>query len=142
MSIFSERIKMLQDTNNVYKKDIANAIGVNVRTYQYYESGQREPTLSVLISLANFFNVSIDYLSGRTDNPNIINNCKNDSNEQKFLKEEAELVEDFMLLDKYEKNIIRGRISELIYNKQIEEANNIESQEIKFNVNLSEKVNK
>ena len=39
------------------------------RTYQYYESGEREPTLSTLIRMADFYGVSIDYLAGRTDTP-------------------------------------------------------------------------
>lgn len=38
-----------------------------VRTYQNYEGGQREPNFSTLIALADFFDVTTDYLLGRTD---------------------------------------------------------------------------
>lgn len=69
MSTFSERILDLKASKNRKQKDIAAAIGVSVRAYQYYETAQKEPTLSVLIALADYFNVSIDYLVGRSDDP-------------------------------------------------------------------------
>ena len=37
------------------------------RTYRRYESGETEPTISIALQLADFFQVSLDYLSGRTD---------------------------------------------------------------------------
>ena len=69
MSIFSERIKYLKTSKKLLQKDIAKCIGVSLRAYQYYETDQMEPTLSVLVSLADYFNVSLDYLTGRTDEP-------------------------------------------------------------------------
>lgn len=51
------------------QKDIAATVNITVRAYQYYEKNQREPTLSVLIALADFFDVSLDYLVGRSDVP-------------------------------------------------------------------------
>lgn len=71
MSIFSDRIKQLKIQKHLLQKDIANEIGVSLRAYQYYETDQREPTMSVLIALADYFDVSLDYLVGRTDNPEI-----------------------------------------------------------------------
>lgn len=71
MATFSERIIQIKNEKQLMQKDIAANIGVHVRTYQYYEKGQKEPTLSVLLALANYFNVSLDYLVGRTDNPQI-----------------------------------------------------------------------
>lgn len=69
MSIFSERLIELKATHNIRQKDIADNIGVSLRGYQYYEKGTKEPTMSKLIALANYFDVSLDYLVGRTDNP-------------------------------------------------------------------------
>ncbi len=40
-------------------------------TISRYESGEREPGISELILIADYFNISIDYLLGRTDNPQI-----------------------------------------------------------------------
>ena len=74
MTIFSNRIIELKQNKKLLQKNIANAIGVSIRAYQYYESGQREPTINVLVKLADYFDVSLDYLTGRTDepdNPNI-----------------------------------------------------------------------
>lgn len=67
MSIFSERLAELRDSRNLSQKDVAKEFGVVVRAYQRYEYGEREPQLSVLIRMADFYGVSIDYLAGRTD---------------------------------------------------------------------------
>ena len=48
---------------------MADFLGLKLRVYQYYESGDRKPVLENLIILADFFGVSIDYLVGRTDTP-------------------------------------------------------------------------
>ena len=69
MSFFSEKLKTLRTQNQVRQKDIAAAMGVSLRAYQYYETDTKEPTMSNLIALADYFDVSIDYLVGRTDNP-------------------------------------------------------------------------
>ncbi len=44
---------------------VADAIHISVRTYQRYENNEREPTAPVLVALADFYGVSIDYLTGR-----------------------------------------------------------------------------
>lgn len=67
MSVFSDRLIELKAARNVRQQDIANAIGVSLRGYQYYEKDTKEPTMSKLIALADFFDVSLDYLVGRTD---------------------------------------------------------------------------
>lgn len=69
MSSFSERIIQLKVEQKLLQKDIAANIGLSLRAYQYYEKGQKEPTMSVLIALADYFDVSLDYLVGRSDNP-------------------------------------------------------------------------
>lgn len=71
MTNFSERIIHLKTERKLLQKDIAASVGLSLRAYQYYEKGQKEPTLSVLLRLADYFNVSLDYLVGRTDNPEV-----------------------------------------------------------------------
>lgn len=68
---FPQHLKDLRKTHNITQAQLANAIGVTDRACRRYESGENEPTLSVLIAMAKFFNVSIDYLVGCTDNPKI-----------------------------------------------------------------------
>lgn len=67
MSVFSERLIELRDGRNLSQKEVAAEFGVVVRAYQRYEYGEREPQLSTLIRMADFYGVSIDYLAGRTD---------------------------------------------------------------------------
>ncbi len=66
---FSERLKNLRKTRMIPQKDIAEYLGISVSAYQYYEAGKNEPSIARLIMLADLFNVSIDYLVGRTENP-------------------------------------------------------------------------
>lgn len=69
MSVFSERLKELRSERNVSQKDLAHAIDLSLRGFQYYESDKKEPTLSKMVALAEYFDVSLDYLVGRNDNP-------------------------------------------------------------------------
>lgn len=71
MAQLRDRLIQLKNEKGLLQKDIAIDNNLSLRAYQYYERGEREPTVSVLISLADYFNVSIDYLVGRTDNPEI-----------------------------------------------------------------------
>lgn len=67
---FPERLRLVRKSKNLTQKQICDAIGMSEPAYQRYEYGDREPAYKYLIALANFFDVSIDYLAGRTDNPN------------------------------------------------------------------------
>lgn len=69
MTDFSSRIIQLKTERKLLQKDIAASIGLSLRAYQYYEKGQKEPTLSTLLRLADYFDVSLDYLVGRSDDP-------------------------------------------------------------------------
>lgn len=66
---FSDRIVQLKNERKLLQKDIASSVGLSLRAYQYYEKGQKEPTLSVLLRLADYFDVSLDYLVGLSDTP-------------------------------------------------------------------------
>ena len=45
----------------------AEMLGIKLRSYQLYEQGKVEPSIAKLIALANYFDVTLDYLMGRTD---------------------------------------------------------------------------
>lgn len=66
---FPERLLQLKQERKMLQKDVAAGVGLSLRGYQYYEKGQKEPTLSVLIRLADFYDVSLDYLVGRSEDP-------------------------------------------------------------------------
>ena len=60
------RLRELRESRNLSQQTIADSIGCSSVTYSRYETGQREPSLDMLVELAKFFNVSVDYLVGRT----------------------------------------------------------------------------
>ena len=66
MDIF-RRIRDLREDADLTQRAVGEAINVPQRTYAYYESGQRMIPPRVLIALADFYRVSIDYLLERTD---------------------------------------------------------------------------
>ena len=71
MSSFPERLKCLRTDKNVTQKQLAEIFNVTERGYQNYEIGKSTPNFHVLLALADYFNVSLDYLVGRSDDPTI-----------------------------------------------------------------------
>ena len=64
-----KRIRDLREDADLTQKQVGEAINVPQRTYAYYESGQRMVPPQVLCALADFYNVSVDYILGRVDEP-------------------------------------------------------------------------
>ena len=62
-----ERIRNLREDFDLTQAEIGKQINVPQRTYAYYESGERMIPPQVLIALAQFYHVSVDYLLGLTD---------------------------------------------------------------------------
>jgi len=69
MEPFKDHLRSIRLTRNYTQLQVAQAIGITERNYQYYEAGKREPSMSNLIALADFFDVTLDYLVGRSDKP-------------------------------------------------------------------------
>lgn len=68
------RIRNLREDNDLTQKQIAGILLCDQSLYSKYERGEREIPLSLVIALADYYNVSVDYLVGRTDNPDINKN--------------------------------------------------------------------
>ena len=68
MSIY-RRIRDLREDNDFTQETVGKAINIPQRTYAYYEAGQRTIPPHVLCALADFYDTSVDYLLGRTDDP-------------------------------------------------------------------------
>ena len=62
---FQESLKELRNERKIGQTELAKAIGVSSGIISLWENGLREPTLSNLIALANYFDITIDYLVGR-----------------------------------------------------------------------------
>ena len=69
MATIGDRLKGLRDERKPTQKEIANAVGITEVSYQRYEYGTVRPSLDTLIALADFFDVSLDFLVGRSDDP-------------------------------------------------------------------------
>lgn len=68
-NIFGTRLDALRKERGINKADLAEALGLNRKTiYALINDPEKNPSLNVLCELADFFSVSIDYLTGRTDN--------------------------------------------------------------------------
>ncbi|EIP8069385.1 helix-turn-helix transcriptional regulator [Enterococcus faecalis] len=67
MTTFCKKLKELRSKANISQTTLAKEIGVTTRQIQRYESGENEPKLSQAILLADYFDVSLDYLVGRSD---------------------------------------------------------------------------
>ena len=108
MSKFSERLKELRRTKGPSQHQLAKNIGVSKSSVNMYERGEREPGLETVEAIADFYNVDLDYLLGKTNIPN------------KSLLTSAETIisdADYSLynkLDKVDKAEIRGTIKQML----------------------------
>lgn len=70
-SIFSNRLKDLRNSKNLTQPMLGSIIGLSKQAVNDLEHGRRNTTSDKLIIIADYFNVSVDYLLGRTDNPEV-----------------------------------------------------------------------
>ncbi len=62
---FNEQLKRQRELYGCTQKQMAELIGITPRSYQRYESGEREPNIDTLVQIADFFKISLDNLIGR-----------------------------------------------------------------------------
>lgn len=79
--MFDDRLKKLREEKKMNKKEVAIALNMPYSTYLSYENNDREPSSDVLIKIAKYFEVSIDYLLGlskirKKNNENIVNRLR------------------------------------------------------------------
>lgn len=65
------RLKDLRVERHCTQKQVADALGLSTMAIKNYENNRRKPTYDVLVALADYFDVSMDYIAERTDNPRI-----------------------------------------------------------------------
>ena len=66
---YSERLRALREDNDLTQADIAKVLGTTYQYYSNYENGKRELPFSRAIILAKFYNVSLDYIAGISQEP-------------------------------------------------------------------------
>lgn len=92
--MIGKKFKELREEKGLRQKDIAKFLNISTSAYGYYEQGKRNPDTETIKKLADFFNVSTDYLFGRT---NIKKNTLCDYNKYKSLKETDEKIIERLL---------------------------------------------
>lgn len=70
MPKFPERLKLLRTSRELSQYSLANYIGISKSSINMYERGEREPGIETLEAIADFFNVDMNYLIGKSDVPN------------------------------------------------------------------------
>lgn len=66
---FSERLREARTQKGFMQKEVAEQLEMTPRAYQYYEAGRRRPDYETLVAIADYLDVTTDYLLGRTDEP-------------------------------------------------------------------------
>lgn len=70
------RIRDLREDKDMSQTEIAKMLGMSQTGYSKYETGENDLPTEILIKLARFYDTSVDYLLGETDNPVRYKNCK------------------------------------------------------------------
>lgn len=75
-NIFGKRLKQLRKENNKTQEEVSKQIEITRATLSRYEKGEIEPPITTVMDLANYFNVSLDWLAGNSEikDPNINSN--------------------------------------------------------------------
>lgn len=88
---FYQRLRDLKEDSDMTQKQVADIIGVSINHYGKYERGETDIPFEKAITLADFYNVSLDYLAGRT-------NHKHGKSNPDLTAEELRLIEQYRQL--------------------------------------------
>lgn len=113
--MFYQRLRDLKEDKELKQANIAKIISVSENQYGRYERGEYDIPLEKALILANFYNVSLDYLAGRT-------NDKKGFNKSDLPKEEVEMLKKFRNLSERQRGIIVGRIEAFTEENEEQEA--------------------
>lgn len=104
MSRYS-RIRDLREDADLTQKNVADSMFMHLTQYRRYETGERDIPLSIAVKLADKFNVSLDYISGRS--------AVKEPNSFKLNTEEQNLIESFRSLNDVQKGRLLERLDVL-----------------------------
>ena len=98
MSKFNERFRKLKDESELSSKELAQELGVAPSTLSYYLK-DREPNYDILIKIADYFDVTIDWLVGRETDMSKIEDINNELfKENSLLKKKLESINNILQL--------------------------------------------
>lgn len=99
-----ERIRALREDSDKKQSEIADALFMKLTQYGRYERGERELPLNVAVAIAKYYNVSLDYITGLSDEKNSFSTTNLTAEEKSFIK-------NLRKLTPFEKGQIFERIS-------------------------------
>ncbi|WP_302163751.1 helix-turn-helix domain-containing protein [[Ruminococcus] torques] len=108
---FGERLIKVRKEHGYTREALAQSLKISKYTLRNYELGATEPGHTFLKQISDFFHVSIDYLMGLTDEPEILETFSLNASEQTIIKKYRDLDEhgremvDFTLNKEYERSI-------------------------------------
>ena len=105
------RIKELRTEKGITQADLAKILKISDRAVGYYENGDREPDYTTLLKIAEYFDVSIDYLLGRVDVRKDTTSAPND-------KEFVAFYEGYKDLDDADKEILKATLDAFVRAKK------------------------
>lgn len=73
MAKYGDVISKLRDRNKLTQEELAKRVGISRAALSHYEKNRREPDYETLERIADYFEVNVDYLLGRTNNPAPVN---------------------------------------------------------------------
>lgn len=68
-TVFAQKLLELRKTNNLSLMALGRVLGISNQAVSLLENGKQSPSFETLIAIANYFDVSLDYLVGRSDDP-------------------------------------------------------------------------
>lgn len=107
------RIKELRTERGITQADLAKILKISDRAVGYYENGDREPDYSTLLKIADYFDVSIDYLLGASD-------IKKPNESKNTDKEFVAFYEGYKDLDDADKEILKATLDAFVKAKKKE----------------------
>lgn len=81
LRIFASRLRLLREQRSLTLTELSDATGLGVTTLSQYENGERMPKFIPMAKIAIYFNVSLDWLMGLSDERRASQNAKNTENE-------------------------------------------------------------
>lgn len=97
MNIFAKQLKGLRLERNISQQKLSSYLGYGYTAISNYESGRNEPSIDTIIKIACFFDVTIDYLFGISENPKRVEGVS---------RQEADLLCDYRNLSEKDRKIV------------------------------------
>lgn len=112
LKVVSSRLYELRLEADQTLAEVAEGSGTTINNISRYEKGQRMPAFDILTGIANYYNVSLDYLSGRTNARNTLDDLP--PNYAKLSDDEQKLLKRFRTMDEDGREILLGKALDLV----------------------------